>query len=207
MGKCTRVKGAFKGTTRQTRLNVFDGLYLHPEERGVMHSVDGQKLRDVVNPVTGFCITAVTATFNDTGAVVRPARGTSGGGAPLPERDANGAWHDPETGLIYRLTDDGDAPLRVTRATKVSQNQMDDAPIRESMRRERPAKGTPRKRVDSPRRAVTGRISDDEIRAYLLRKIGFVPPLNTKVRQAARAAITKDATVLAYQRDVQRAGS
>src|SRR5688572_32065074 len=106
--KSTKVRHAFRGTTRQTRLNAFDGLYLHPEERGVMHSVDGQKLRDVVNPRTGFCITAVTPTFNDRGAVVRPAKGTSGGGEPLPERDDTGRWHDPKTGLVYRLTDDGD---------------------------------------------------------------------------------------------------
>lgn len=200
----TKVRHAFRGTTRMTRLNAFDGLYAHPEERGVLHSVNGQKLRDIVDPKTGFVINSVTPTFNRYDTEIRPAAGTSGAGAKLPERDTpTGRWFDPETGLVYRVTADGDAPLPVTRVVKVDASAQDpDAPTTEKIARRVPRAERERE-VARPKR---DRITDEDIKVYLADRFGFVPPLNTKIRQAARAAIIKDRTVRAYELDIRKSG-
>lgn len=200
--KSTRVRHAFAGTTRQTRLNAFDGLYPHPEEKGVLHRVAGQKLRDIVHPQTGFCVNAVTNTFNQYEATVRPAKGTSGAGAEPPRFDTDARrWYDPKTGHVYRTTTDGEAPLPTTRI------------VEEPTLREPKAETVNTKKADSPRRAThvaerkrvdKAPLTDDMIREYLRIKYGAkVAVITPKIRRAAKAAMVHAATVKEYSRDLQ----
>jgi hypothetical protein len=199
----TKVRGAWKGTTKQTRLNIFDGLYPGADERGVTHRINGQKLRDIIDPSTGFVVNSVTPCFNPLDPPVRAAAGVSGGGAVMPERDADtGAWHDPQTGHVYRLTTDGDGALSRTRVVKTATSARDhDAPTTEKIRRTRPS-GEPRQSSGKPKSGASS-ISNEEIAAYCAEKFGYRGPLSKRIREAARAAITKHRTVLAYQADMR----
>jgi hypothetical protein len=201
--KNQKVRHAFAGTTRQTRLNVFDGLYRTPEEIGVRHSINGQKLRDIIDPRTGFCVNAVTPTFNQYDSGMRMAKRTSGAGKETPRRDeSTGRWYDPETGYVCRETTDGDAPLPRTRIV------------------ENPTLRTPKAepvntKVDSPRRAThlaerkrakQAPLTDDMIREYLRLKYGKkITKITPRIRQAVRAAMVHSATVKAYSQDLRNA--
>lgn len=202
--KNQKVRHAFAGTTRQTRLNVFDGLYRTPEEIGVRHSVNGQKLRDIIDPRTGYCVNAVTPTFNQYEATVRPAKGTSGAGIEPPRRDeSTGRWYAPETGCVLRTTTDGDAPLPRTRIVK---NPTLPTPKAEPVNT---------KKTNSPRRAThlaerqrarQAPLTDAMIREYLRLKYGKkITTITPKIRQAVKAAMVHAATVKAYSDDLRNA--
>lgn len=203
--KSQRVRHAFAGTTRQTRLGPLDGLYPHPDEISVRHRDHaGNKLRDSVNTRTGFCVTARTALFNDPGAVCRPAARTSGAGVEPPRRDqTTGRWYDPQTGHVLRTTTDGEAPLPRTRIV--------EEPTLPATKVKRP---TPKK-PDSPRRAAhkaerrvikEAPLTDDMIREYLRIKYGAkVAVITPKIRRAVKAAMMHAATVKAYSADLDKA--
>lgn len=116
MGKTRKAYKPFKGTTKLERLRVDEGLVPQPHERGLRtRDRSGQRLRDVIDPKTGFCV-GVTGPMESDGTSVRAAKGTSGGGAPLPEYDpSTGLWTLGDQLLVVRTESDGDAPLRKTR--------------------------------------------------------------------------------------------
>jgi len=214
--KSQHVRHAFAGTTRQTRLRIDEGLVPSPDERTLRHrDRSGQKLRDVINPKTGFC-TGVTGPMESDGTTVRAAKEISASGTPLPEYDTvTGVWWmvgpDGPTGdaLVIRTTTTPDGPLRRTRIVKKDEIASGTDPRtgeksskkRDSERRKH-HQANRAQRADKPKPA---RITDIEISAYLLGKYGFVPNLTPRIRQATRAAMVHEATVKAYGRDLRAA--
>lgn len=207
MGKNTRVKHAFKGSWKQHRLTAFDGLYPDVTERGLIHrDRSGQKLRDVVDPRSGFC-TGVSSPMHNSGeASVRPADGTSGGGEALPTRDPDtGLWWVGNDRLVVRTTQTPDGPLRTTRIVKAEDLDEAGATPDERKAAVKAARAASRK-PDSPRREANrgNRPSDREIREYLKNFTGYTGPITRQIRQAAIAVIVKQRTVAAYQADLDK---
>lgn len=86
---------------------VNDGTLLHPHERGVTkRDFMGNKLRDVINPITGFCTHVVSPVLGG-----KINQGVSGSPTVETERanvtKHNGAYFDSE-GRHVRTTDMGD---------------------------------------------------------------------------------------------------
>ena len=106
---------------------VDDGLLRSPEERTLTtHDRGGNRLRDVINPDTGFC-TGVTSplTIPDGKGVINPTpvSGAKSASTPdvrfHPDKEvyydlARNSDSDP-FGLVIRTTDNADGPLPVTR--------------------------------------------------------------------------------------------
>jgi hypothetical protein len=96
MAKTKRVRHAFKGSMRQLRLGPEDGVRRHPDERGVtLRDRGGNKLVDVVNPHTGFCV-GVRSPMSPEGASVRQAR------TVVPKKGRYSELGDP--GIPEKLT-------------------------------------------------------------------------------------------------------
>jgi hypothetical protein len=100
MAKTRKVRHAFRGSMRQLRLGPEDGVRRHPDERGVtLRDRGGNKLIDVVNPHTGFCV-GVRSPMSSDGEIVRPARTVV-----------------PKKGRYSEMGDSG-VPEKITRADK-----------------------------------------------------------------------------------------
>lgn len=97
---------------------VKDGVMLMPWERGIQtRDQVGNKLRDVIHPVTGFCIGVVSPIL---GGEVN--KGTSG--SPTVEvcrgmvtRDSAGLYHDQD-GRVIRTEAMGDCPLPTSKQNR-----------------------------------------------------------------------------------------
>lgn len=196
MSKTRKPRHVFAGTTRQTRLRIDEGLIPHPSERGLrLRDRSGQRLRDVIDPSTGFCL-GVSGPMESDGTRTRMANPISGTGEALPIRDPrNGAWYAANGSHAVRTTVDPEGPLSRSPRQKIDASAKDDRPIRS-------------RKPDSARRQHhrTNRITDVEIAAYLKTTFGFVPPLTSRIREAARASIVKAATVAEYAADMKRPG-
>lgn len=209
--KNRKPRHVFAGTTRMSRLRPDEGLVMQPDERTLRYrDRSGQKLRDVVDPKTGFC-TGVTSPMESDGIAVRAAKPTSGGGTPLPELDsATGRWYVGEDRLVVRTTLDGDRPLTRTRLIKPTEDDYDTAPTVEKIRRQpkvkavRPA-GDEQPRSNGRRRGP--RFSDKEILDFIKHRFGVTGKITItrEIRTAAVAAMTKAATVAEYQADLDKA--
>lgn len=205
MGKSQKVRHAFAGSWRQHRLTTFDGLYPDVTERGLVHrDRSGQKLRDVVDPRTGFCTGVSSPMHNTDEASVRPADPTSGGGEALPEYDRHtGRWWVGRDRLVVRTTTTPDGPLRRTRIVKAEDLDEAGATPDERKAAVKAARAASRK-PDSARRTANkgNRPSDKEIAQYLRDFTGYTGPITSKIRQAAIAVIIKQRTVAAYQAEM-----
>src|SRR5882757_9959711 len=116
---------------------VEDGLIPLPDERG-MRKFDrsGNRLRDINDPQTGFCITARSPLDSDS-SVITPSPVNGAETATTKQyRQYNGRYvdvselhtddPDVEYGLVVRLTTDGDDPLPITRV-RIAKLQMSDS--------------------------------------------------------------------------------
>jgi hypothetical protein len=209
MSKTRKPRHVFAGTTRQTRLRIDEGLARHPDERRLRElDRSGQKLRDVINPRTGFC-TGVTGPMESDGYTVRAAKPISGSGPALPEYDSTtGNWYVGEERLVVRTTDTPDGPLARTRLVRPDEEGYDSLPTVEKITRKpkikavRPAgdEGTRRHRRSGPR------FTDEEILAFVRQTYGFrADKLTREIRTAAVAVMIKQATVAEYQADLTAA--
>lgn len=208
--KNRKPRHVFAGTTRMNRLRPDEGLVMQPDERTLRYrDRSGQKLRDVVDPKTGFCV-GVTSPMESDGIAVRAAKPTSGGGQPLPELDsATGRWFVGEDRLVVRTTLDGDRPLTRTRLIKPTEEDFGTAPTVEKIRKQpkvravRPAgdEAKPSSRRRGPR------FSDKEILDFIKHRFGVSGKITItrEIRTAAVAAMTKAATVAEYQADLRNA--
>lgn len=211
--KNRKPRHVFAGTTRMNRLRPDEGLVPAPDERTLRYrDRSGQKLRDVINPKTGFC-TGVTSPMESDGIPVRAAKPTSGAGTALPELDpSTGRWFVGEDRLVVRTTLDGDRPLTRTRLIKPTDADYDSAPTVEKIckpkkvRAVRPA-GDERDESKSNGRRRGPRFTDKEILTFIRDKFGVQGALTItrEIRTAAVAAMTKAATVAEYQADLARA--
>lgn len=191
MSKTRKVRHAFRGTTRQTRLRIDEGLVPQPHERGMRtHDRSGQKLRDVVDPETGFCI-GVTGPMESDGTIVRAAKGISASGPDLPERDeATGLWWVGDERLVIRTLDMGDEPIRVARLRKPTADEL--ASRKKGTRLPRPKSDTSHRNVNKPRAPRKSDIQDHEIVQWIKAFCGVDysgKRIPSKVRRAAVEAM------------------
>lgn len=203
--KNQHVRNVFAGTTRQTRLRIDEGLVKHPDERMLRtHDRSGQKLRDTVNPITGFC-TGVTGPMESDGHTVRAAKPTSGAGTPLPTRDERtGLWWVGDDRLVIRTTRTPDGPLRRTRIVKSEDLDSRGRTPEERSATKRKHSARREANVTATRRTKADPITDEDIRKYLRRWKMDNMKLTSKIRSAARAAIQHERTVQAYGRDLRQ---
>lgn len=208
MGKNTRVRHAFADSWRQHRLTHEDGRYPGTDERTLTRrDMSGQKLRDVVDPRTGFCTGVTGPMFNSGEASVRAADPTSGGGEALPTYDRDtGLWWVGNDRLVVRTVSTPDGPLRRTRIVKAADLDEAGATPDERKAAVKAARAASRKPDSQRRQAHKGdRPNDREIAQYLRDFTGYTGPITSKIRQAAIAVIIKQRTVSAYKADLDKA--
>lgn len=149
-----------------TRLHpIKDGTAPMGEQLTMLRHRDksGQKLRDVIHPVTGYCI-AVTSPLE--GPV--SGKGTAGSHTAETRRAAvvhvpeKQVYADEETGFVIRTCDMGDNPRPVAWVSGVAQKEK-ERPVREA-RGTRDAKPRP---VAPGGTGPGGRITDEDCLAYI----------------------------------------
>lgn len=159
-------------------------MRLHPYEDGVVemdknvriktHDSGGNRLRDVVDPSTGF-VTRVTSPLTVTAPVLEQSHvsGSPSANAPSYVRvgehfiDADRLIRDDDrapVGLVIRLTTDGDNPLKCTRV-RIIQTEASESDKGKNVRK----------------RASRRSGEDRELRA-LMRVMNIVGPLDKEVR-------------------------
>lgn len=156
-----------------------DGLIPTPDERGVtVRDRGGNKLTDVVSPITGFCV-GVRSPLTSDGISVRPAKSISGGKGVDTRYDLEqGVYYDlvreSETapvGLVVRTVDMGDDSLPCSRVTIV-----------------RNSVGVPPEKVGDctapVRKALSARKENDAAVKAVLRAMDYHGPITPEIRKA-----------------------
>lgn len=202
MGK--KVRHAFPGG-RQLRLRIDEGLTPHPDERRLrLRDRSGQKLKDVIDPRTGFC-TGVTGPMEPDGTCIRDAKPTSGAGTPLPTHDPiTGAWWVGADRLVVRTTTTPDGPLHRTRVVKASTLNKNGHTPDEQKRTKKPV--TARQQASLASRKGP-RYTDTEIRVWVAEHTGYKGKLTRAIRTSAISCMVKASTVQEYSQDLRSAGS
>lgn len=148
---------------------VKDGVLRHPHERTVTHrDFMGNKLRDVIDPTTGFCMYAVSPVLGG-----RINKGTSGSATVEAARGNvikhNGHYFDME-GRHLRTTDMGDDKLPYVAAPPRPDNPRNGAKSQKGGRTRKTGavSGTPGTAVNVPGgTGANGEITRADVEAYL----------------------------------------
>lgn len=160
----------------------------------------GGKLRDVVDPRTGYC-TGVTSPTWTHGMPKRYEPEGVSGAVSKPEDNlrldkATGLWYYGEDRVVVRTTDTPDGPMRQVRIAK---DRTRNSEARESakakVKRAPKGDGKTNSRDHSARPASFSR---EEIAAYVNTKYGYTGPLSRQIIRAARVAMTHAQQVQAY---------
>lgn len=208
MSRTRKVRHAFAGSSRMLRLRLDEGLTPQPDERRLRErDRSGQKLRDVINPKTGFCV-GVTGPMESDGHTVRAAKPTSGAGPALPEYDAaTGRWFVGEDRLVIRTTDTPEGPMSRTRIIKRDDEAYDSAPTHEKIKKSPKIRSNQAVRPagDDKRRTRGPRYTDAQIKDFLREYLGWTGPLTREIRTAAIATMIKHSTVAQYSQDLRHA--
>lgn len=166
-----------------------DGLIPFPDERTLIRrDKGGNRLRDRVDPQTGFC-TGVTSPLLSNGVHVLPYKRPTGASGPDVRFDSKSARYydliresdsDP-IGLVVRLTTDGDASLPCTRVRIV--------------KGEKSESGASERNSSAPvRKPVSARKANDEAVRAVLAAMGYKGPIDSKMRKAALELIAYEKT-------------
>lgn len=162
---------------------VKDGLIPMPDERGVtVRDKGGNKLIDVINPLTGYCV-GVTSPLSIKGRIV-PASPITGGSGPDVRFDAESARYyelvrDRATapiGFVVRLTTDGDDSLPCTRV-RIIQGA---SPL---------SKQNAAVSTSPVRKALSVREVNDAAAQAVLSAMGYDGEITPQIRDAALAMI------------------
>lgn len=171
---------------------VKDGLVPHPDERGMTRrDLGGNKLVDVVNPISGYCV-GVTSALTPSGNSVRPASQVSGTTSGPDVR------FDPDTaryyqlvresksapiGIVVRLTTDGDDSLPCSRVIII--------------RGESSATGASERKSNAPvQKQLSVREQNDMAAKAVLSAMGYTGPITPEVRNAALQMIAIEKNTL-----------
>lgn len=166
----------------------------------------GNKLIDVVNPQTGFCVgtrSPLESAANNTPQHPKPGVSASQDEVDnYPRYDAaTGHWFAGRDRLVQRMIDTPDGPLQVARVVKPAvAAKLDNRAAAASKIKRAPKGGT------APKRAASGSGSGSssngptraEIAAYVKAKYGFTGKLTPQITKAARVAIEHDRQVRDY---------
>lgn len=162
---------------------VKDGLIPMPDERGMtVRDKGGNKLIDVNNPKTGYCV-GVTSPLSISGRVVQASPITGGSGPDVRFDTESARFYElvrdvpnAPIGFVVRLTTDGDESLPCTRVRVIQGTSPLSA--------ESAAKST------SPvRKALSVREANDEAAHAVLSAMGYEGEITPQVRDAALAMI------------------
>lgn len=166
-----------------------DGLIPFPDERTLIRrDKGGNRLRDRIDPQTGFC-TGVTSPLLANGVHVLPYKRPTGASGPDVRYDSESArYYDlirtSETepiGLVVRLTSDGDDSLPCTRVRII--------------KGERSATGEPERKSTAPvQKSVSARKANDEAVRAILASHGYSGPIDRKMRRLALELIAYEKT-------------
>lgn len=166
-----------------------DGLIPFPDERTLIRrDRGGNRLRDRIDPQTGFC-TGVTSPMLSNGVHVLPYKRPTGASGPDVRYDSESARYydlirasdsDP-IGLVVRLTSDGDDSLPCTRVRIV--------------KGERSATGEPERNSSAPvRKPVSARKANDEAVTAVLAAMNYKGEITRELRNAVLEMIAYEKT-------------
>lgn len=168
----------------------------------------GNKLIDVVNPMTGFCVgtrSPLESAPNNTPGKPRPGISASQDEVDnYPRYDAvKGVWFVGRDRLVQRLIDTPDGPLQVARVVKPAvATKLDNRAAAASKVKRAPKGGAAPKRQPTTRTSNGGANSNGptraEIAAYVKSKYGFTGKLTPQIMKAARVAIEHARQVREY---------
>jgi hypothetical protein len=170
----------------------------------------GNKLVDVVNPMTGFCVgvrSPLESAPNNTPASPRPGISVSQDEVDnYPRYDTDkGVWFVGRDRLVQRMIDTPDGPLKVARVVKPAvAEKLDNRAAAASKVKRAPKGGAAPKRAASTRTSSSnGGASGNgptraEIAAYVKSKYGFTGKLSPQIMRAARVAIEHARQVREY---------
>lgn len=171
----------------------------------------GNKLVDVVNPLTGFC--TGTRSPLESAANNVPGQPKSGISVSqdeveaLPHYDAaKGVWFVGKQRLVQRMIDTPDGPLQVARVVKPAvAEKLDNRAAAASKVKRAPKGGAAPKRAagNGKRGAGNGGSSTSgptraEIAAYIKSKYGFAGKITPTIAKAARVSMEHDRQVREY---------
>jgi hypothetical protein len=160
----------------------------------------GNKLRDVVDPRTGFCVGVTSPTWTDGQRVIEPT-GVSGNCKPedkLTLDKATGLWYYGEHRVVVRTTDTPEGPMRTVRIAKAPAS---DRTGRAEKRSE--AKSKIKRAPKSPSSGSSGSstrvtYTRAEVAEYLRVKYGYTGNISNHVLRSARTAMEHDRQITDY---------